>query len=105
MNYTNRAIIEHTNEDFVIWFHSKMQSYRAGVEQTVDKKKVWQQFCERYPVYKEDIKQPKMTKYIRYYFESKRIPFVELRSTNDIFVIWPTEETKTNASKETNLLD
>ena len=105
VNYTNRAIIEHTNEDFVIWFHSKMQSYRAGVEQTVDKKKVWQQFCERYPVYKEDIKQPKMTKYIRYYFESKRIPFVELRSTNDIFVIWPTEETKTNASKETNLLD
>lgn len=105
VNYTNRAIIEHTNEDFVIWFHAKMQNYRTGVEQTVDKGRVWEQFRERYPEHEKVKTRIQMTKYIRYYFESKGIPFVELRSTTDIFVIWPTEATKAKATKERDLFD
>jgi hypothetical protein len=93
INYSNRALEEHTDTDFVFWFEwvlkekdiLKMAEHWG--EATLNKKEMFTQFTEKYTDFKNPkFKQKKFTSWVRSYCEKKGIKMIERRSTDDEFV-------------------
>lgn len=93
INYSFRAMREKNQDDFLYWIDSIVDISDTKHEQRYEKNKLYQDFITRYPDYSKH-SQRKFTKWCTEYFDTKCIPYVELRSTNDIFVLFPHEDTK-----------
>jgi len=93
INYSERALKEHTNADFVFWFEYILQSTDAlrmaqnNGEYTMNKKDLFEKFILRYPDFNNHkFTQRKFTEWVTTYCDKKNIRMQQRRSTEDLFV-------------------
>lgn len=93
INYSDRALKEHTNADFVFWFEYMLQAnnvakmVESNGEYIFSKKEIFEKFILRYPDFNNaKFKQSKFTEWIKTYCEKKNIKMIQRRSTEDQFV-------------------
>lgn len=93
INYSNRALEEHTDTDFVFWFEWLLQTKEVlkmaetWGEYSIKKKETFDAFILKYPDFNNSkFKQKKFTQWVRSYCEKKGIKMNERRSTEDEFV-------------------
>lgn len=104
INYSNREIIEHTCEDFAYWFSEYLndQNVDEKTEKEIVKVRIYDYFNNKYPEYKTKVwfSQKIFTKWCKIFLEKKHIPFCEIRSTHDLFILYPSTENKNKAIKQ-----
>lgn len=93
INYSNRALEEHTDADFVFWLEwlltdrDTLKMAEHWGEATLKKKETFEQFILKYPDFNNArFKQKKFTSWVRSYCDKKNIKMIERRSTEDEFV-------------------
>lgn len=95
-SYQIRELIEHTNEDFVYWFHRVIGS--STEEQSFVKIQLYEAYIDKYPGIKLSTRC--FYNWLRAYLNAKNQPYVEIRSTQDMIIINPTELTKQKARQQ-----
>lgn len=100
--YRIRELLESTNEDFIYWLDSVIE-YKTKVEARYSKKNLWESFFEKYPAF-NGMRPATLTNWTKKYFNYKNIDFVEMRSTDDIFVTFPSSSTRAQANAKKNSL-
>ena len=100
--YRIRELLESTNEDFIYWLDSVID-HKNKTEQRYSKKSLWESFFEKYPSF-STMRPATLTAWTKKYFNYKNIDFVEMRSTDDIFVTFPTAATRATANAKKNNL-
>lgn len=100
--YRIRELLESTNQDFIYWLNEVID-YKHKTEQKYIKKTLWDSFFEKYPSF-STMRPATLTAWTKKYFNYKNIDFVEMRSTDDIFVIYPTAATRATATAKKNSL-
>jgi len=106
LNYSDREIIEHTNEQFAYWFADFVRKYLSEKrEKDFAKNVVLSLFIDDYPEFKTQswFSQKVFTKWISAYCDKKNIPYCTMRSTSDLIIFYPTSETKEKALKQKKL--
>ena len=107
INYDNRVLIENTDKDFVAWFTDQIEPYKADeTEHEYSKDTLFSSFLERYPdvliAYKKQ--RSKFTEWCQTYCRLKAIRYCEIRSTFDLFVIFPSTQTLDKAKRQKSKL-
>lgn len=93
VNYSERRLAESINEDFRYWFEDLIKNNTLDNSRAeFVKNTIYEQFATKYPAYYERRYRNAFTKWCRKFLELKHIPYCELRSTNDILIIYPTRE-------------
>lgn len=100
--YRIRELLESTNQDFIYWLNEVID-YKHKTEQKYIKKTLWDSFFDKYPSF-STMRPATLTAWAKKYFNYKNIDFVEMRSTDDIFVIYPTAATRATATAKKNSL-
>ena len=101
-DYKIRELLESTNEDFIYWLDSVIE-HKNKVEARYSKKSLYDSFFEKYPAFAA-MRPATLTNWTKKYFNYKNIDFVEMRSTDDIFVTFPTAATRAQANAKKNSL-
>lgn len=101
-DYRIRELLESTNPDFIYWLDSVID-YKNKTEQRYSKKSLWNSLFEKYPSF-STMRPAILTAWTKKYFNYKNIDFVEIRSTDDIFVTFPTAATRATANAKKNNL-
>lgn len=107
VNYRNRTLVENTDEDFVAWFSSQIEPYRLNEdEHEFTKPDLFNAFMLKYPgaLVAHKKQQAKFTEWCKTYCRLKSIRYCEIRSTNDLFIIYPTPQTMTKSKQQRNKL-
>jgi hypothetical protein len=93
INYSNRALREHTNVDFVYWFEylltekDVINMARMNGEYALKKKEQFEAFVLKYPDFNNHkFTQRKFSEWVTTYCEKKNIKMTTRRSTDDEFV-------------------
>jgi hypothetical protein len=93
INYTDRALKEHTNSDFVYWFEEQLKvndvanMVQNNGEYQFAKQEFFERFINRYPDFNNPkFKQRKFTEWVVTYCNKKSIKMQQKRSTEDLFV-------------------
>lgn len=101
INYQNRRLEESLPEDFVWFIGDQFSTYTNGrVEHEFVKQTLLKSFTDRYPAFDNDRFMRNFTKYVRQYCQLKTIPFCEIRSTNDLFIIYPSASNLAKAKQQ-----
>ena len=105
INYTNRTLLEALGAEFVVWFREKIQFYvDKELECEFDKHVIFMEYAGKYDIDAGEKNRKKekriFTKKCQDYCTIKSIPYCEIRSTNDLFIIYPSEANKTKARRE-----
>lgn len=95
-NYQIRELIEHTNEDFVYWFHGVIGN--STNEQSFVKLQLYEAYLEKYPGIKLSTRT--LYNWMRAYLNAKNQRFVEIRSTQDMIIINPSESSLWKAKQQ-----
>lgn len=93
INYTDRALKEHTNTDFVYWFEEQLKvndvfrMVENVGEYSLVKEEMFEKFINRYPDFNNNkFTQRKFTEWVTTYCNKKNIKMQQKRSTKDLFV-------------------
>ncbi|MDO9152358.1 MAG: hypothetical protein Q7U47_01390 [Paludibacter sp.] len=93
INYSNRALEEHTDIDFVLWFEwllkdrEVLKMSEINGEYAMSKKNLFKEFITKYSDFDNPkFKQKKFTAWVRSFCEKKHINIIERRCTDDEFV-------------------
>lgn len=93
INYSERRLQESVNEDFRCWFELFLAPHmESRATAKLDKNDVFNQFVHRYPAYDDKKSRRSFTYWCRNFFDLKHIPYLEYRSTADLFIIYPSKE-------------
>jgi hypothetical protein len=99
MNYNNRVLMQSTNEEFVIWFTEQIEPYQSyKTEHEFEKEQLFNEYV--HSSIRQDTlsayKKPRttFTHWCQSYCRLKNIDYCEYRSTRDLFIIFPKQETK-----------
>lgn len=96
-DYRIRELIENTNKDFIYWLDDFIAIDRKA-EKKYAKKWMWQNFIDKYPSF-ISIRPATLTSWTKQYFKYKNIDFIETRSTEDFFILFPSSQTKDSNKK------
>ncbi len=91
-DYFFRELMETTNEDFVYYLENTI-AYKSKEEIPYSKDTLYGDFKLKYPSF-YNVQSKTLTKWTKEFFKYKNIPYVEYRSTKDMFYIYPTPHIK-----------